>query len=327
MKKLRRELTFALINSLVWSFRIANRKLARQIGAFMGIIWIHLSQRDRFLTSRNLKIAYGSKLSTRGAERMARECFLNSGLFLADILRMKDKYITELTGKIDVIGLENFDRAYRRNRGVIAATGHIGNFEILAAFFGQSGYKTAVIGREAYDRRLDQILRELRESNRAMNVPTTQVKRFISLLKEGYAIGVLIDLDSHRVKSEQVESYGRLANTPIGQALIGIKLGCGFVPVVCRRLKDRYALKIFPEVLPRTFSGRQNANLLSAVDITWRIRKILDSAVDRDPTQWPWLHNRWHTSPDYNAPKPLGLGLFESLKKTNGHRASFFQTS
>ncbi|MCH9032292.1 MAG: hypothetical protein IIB00_08555 [candidate division Zixibacteria bacterium] len=317
MKKLRRELTFALINSLIWSLRAANRKLARQIGAFMGIIWIHLSRRDRFLSSRNLKIAYGDTLSSRGAERIARESFLNSGLFLADIIRMKDSYIPELTRKIDVIGLQNFDHAYRRNRGVIAATGHIGNFEILAAFFGQSGYKTAVLGREAYDRRLDQILREARESNRATNVPTTQVKRFISLLKEGYAIGVLIDLDSHRVKSELVESYGRLANTPIGQALIGIKLGCGFVPVVCRRAQDRYALKIFPEIFPRTFSGRPNANILSAVDITWRIRKILDSEVDIDPSQWPWLHNRWHTAPDYNASKPPGLGLYESQNKKN----------
>ena len=121
MKKLKRELTFALINSLIWSFKTANRKIARQIGAFMGIIWIHLSQRDRFLTSRNLKIAYGNSLSTRGAERLARECFLNSGLFLADIVRMKDTYMTELTAKIDVEGLQNFDRAYRRNRGVIAA--------------------------------------------------------------------------------------------------------------------------------------------------------------------------------------------------------------
>ena len=45
------------------------------------------------------------------------------------------------------------------------------------------------------------------------------------------------------------------------------------------------------------------------------IRKILDSEVDRDPTQWPWLHNRWHTAPDYDASKPHGLELFESLKK------------
>lgn len=283
--------------------------MSRVAGAFLGLALYRIQQRDSFRACRNISIAYN--VSAPRARSLARGAFINAGLNAADVIRLETAYHSELVSLIDVEGLEHFEKAYQNGCGVIAPTGHIGNFELLAAFCARSGFKTSVVGRELYDKRVNELLLKIRQANNVVNISTTEVRKFIRALKDGYAVGVLIDTDSQRVRSGYVESYGRLAYTPLGQTMIGLKVGASFAPLICVRRGGRYTLKFFEEMRPGKFPNNDLGRLQAALDLTWRIRKLLDSEVDRDPTQWTWTHNRWNTRPDPKGEPPAGLGLYK----------------
>lgn len=309
---LKRSIKLGIIQSLRLALSKSPREISRFGGALFGLALYRIQKRDSFRACRNIQIAYGSAVSAAKARSIARQAFVNAGLNVADVVRLETKYPGELASLIDVEGLEFFEKAYQKGKGVIATNGHIGNFELLAAFCARHGFKTAVIGRELYDKRLDEILLGIRRANNVVNINTTEVRKFIRALRNGYAVGVLIDTDSQRVRSGYVESYGRLAYTPLGQTIIGLKLGASFAPLVCHRIGKRYLLKFFKEIHPGKFPNTSEGRLLAALDLTWRIRKLLDAEVDGDPTQWVWTHNRWNTRPDPKSESPPGLGLYKS---------------
>ncbi|HSG99090.1 MAG TPA: hypothetical protein VLB27_03510 [candidate division Zixibacteria bacterium] len=310
MKRLRRTLVYHAARGFTALFERLPRPAALTLGGMLGLALYKIQRRDAWRAERNLRLAYPGTYNLKQSRALAQGAFINTGFHICDTIRSRSRYHSELADLLDVTGLEHFERIYRRGHGVVAATGHIGAFELLAAFFGRSGYKTAVVGRAAYERRLDQLLVETRARNNVVTIPTTEPLAFARALKAGFAVGVLIDNDSHRVRSEYLESCGRLARTPIGQTVIGLRVAAGFMPLVCRRHAGRYHLRFFPEFYPRDFGPGRTGSRLRAAELTWRMRRILDEQIAEHPTQWPWVHNRWRSAPgDDEYPLP-GLRLW-----------------
>ncbi len=277
------------------------------MGAAVGLTLWFTQRKDKFRATRHLLRAYGDTNSLNYNKYLARKAFINTGYNLCDTFRLETKFKSEIEPLVDVIGKEHILKAYQQGKGVICPTGHIGNFELLAAYMGRNGFKTAVIGREIYDIRLNRLLVKNRQANNIENIPTTKLRQLLAKLKEGYIVGALIDNDSHRVKSAFVESYGRLANSPIGLTLIGLRLGIPFVPVTCRRVGKRYLIRFFPiietEGANSDIRSSKEQREQKALEVTQQIRRILDTEVDKDPSQWIWVHNRWRTRPDCQETK------------------------
>lgn len=313
---MKRTFIYYLVLSLRFFFERVPRSLSQTSGGLLGLALFHIQQRDSFRAEKHLQAAYGSRFSARRKTSLARQAFINAGLNVADVARLARHYRDEFADLIDVEGLEFLQEVYQRGRGVVAVTGHIGNFELLAAFCARRGFRTAVIGRQLYDLRLDRLIRESRGANGVITISTKQPRRLIKSLRQGFVVGTLIDNDSQRVAGEFVESYGRLAYTPIGQTYLGLRLGAGFVPVVCRRVSGRYHLRFFEEVKAREELINSKDRRLAAVELNWKLRKILDSQVDLDPSQWIWTHNRWRSRPaNENASLP-GLQLYRQRQRS-----------
>ena len=177
----------------------------------------------------------------------------------------------------------------------IVITGHIGNFELTAIHLANIGYKVGAIARELYDKRLNRLLENNRE---ALNVRMVDTKesplKIVRLLKKGYAIGVLIDTDSMRVRSIFVPAFGRLSNTPVGQSVLGLRTGAAFVPLACVRIGKKYKLIIKPEVtIERTDDFDKDL-----YNITKRCTEELEKIITEYKDQWIWLHDRWLTKPE-----------------------------
>jgi KDO2-lipid IV(A) lauroyltransferase len=232
-------------------------------------------------------------LSHRDKLRIGRQFFVNSGKNIADVLRFKKHFPSEIKPLVEVDGMEHFVTAWTRGKGVIGVTGHIGNFELLAAFIQSEGYDSAVIGRELYDPRIDRLLLENRQAVGLTTIATTDSpKRVIGWLRSGKALGVLIDTDSHRVRGEFIPAFGRWSYTPVGQTVLGLKTGAAFVPMAClRTAEDRYRLVIRPEIRIEP-SGDFDTDVYN---VTLKCTQALEEIIRAYPDQWPWQHNRWRT--------------------------------
>ena len=294
VQKIKNDLIYYMVIAAIRCFNLIPRGMAVYIGAGIGFIVYLLRKQDRRKAHRNLQMVYKDRLSASERKSIVRRVFTNFGRNLADVLRLKKYSSSQIMSLIDCEGIEHFDRVYHRGKGVIAATGHIGNFELLAAYFAASGYKVAAIGREMYDKRLNRLLVENRETMGLRNIDTQDSPRqMLKFLREGYALGVLIDTDSMRVRSEFIPAFGKLSYTPVGQTILGLRSGAGFVPIACVRAGKRYKVIVKPEVAVER-SGDFNKDVYN---ITLKCTKALEEIINEHKDQWIWVHNRWLTRP------------------------------
>lgn len=292
-KKIKRDAVYGLTRLMFWLLNIIPRPGALFLGSFFGLAAWQLLTKERHRTFRHLTLVFADRLRFNEKKVIGRTFFVNSGKNLADVIRFKKHFASEIRGLVDIEGLEHFDAAYRRGKGVFGVTGHIGNFELLPVYVAGLGYEIAVIGRRIYDERLDELLVGNRQSFGITNIATTDSPRVMfRWLKQGGAVGVLIDNDSSRVRGMHIPAFGRLSNTPIGQTIIALKTGAALVPMACLRAdEDRYRIIIRPEIkvsgdLPEEDWVYQ-ATLLCT--------KELEGIILSCPQQWAWHHNRWRT--------------------------------
>jgi len=290
-KRFKHATLYYLVRVVWFLFNHFPRAMAISLGCAIGALAWRMIKRDQDIVVKNLSLVYGDSLSLAEKVAIGKGFFVNSGKNIADIMRLKRSFQSEILPAMECEGIEHLDAAYRRGKGVIAITGHIGNFELLAAFVASRGYKTAVIGRELHDPRLNELLVANRTAMNLVNVLTTDPPiRLMRLLRDGYIIGVLIDIDSHRIRNAQIPFFGHPANTPIGQSILGLRSGAAFVPGFCLRLpNNRYKVIFQPEITTSELSDSEAA----VVDVTTRCSKSLETAIDQYRDQWIWLHRRF----------------------------------
>lgn len=296
IKRTKNTLVYYLTRLLIWKLNILPRSWSIRIGASLGRLAWRMIDRDRQRVHENLQIAYGTKLTIDQREEIGRRFFINSGKNLVDVLRFAKHFKNEIRPLVEVEGLEYFEAAAKRGKGIFGVTGHLGNFELLAAYMQSLGYSCAVIGREMYDKRLNELLVRNREAVGLVNIATTDSpKKIVGWLRKGGVVGVLIDIDSMRVRSAFVPFFGKPANTPIGQSIIAVKTGAALVPVAClRTADDRYKVIIWPEVqFERTGDIEKDA-----YRATLLCTKALEEMIDSHRDQWMWIHTRWNSRPE-----------------------------
>jgi KDO2-lipid IV(A) lauroyltransferase len=294
-KRIKNWVLFRLITSLISFLNFLPRNTAISIGGLLGGLAYFIIADARKRTLSNLRLAFAGEKENKELRSLALRVFQNLGKNVVDAVRLKNMKWEDIDRIIEIEGLQHLDQAYRQGKGVIALTGHIGNFELLAAWFSLKGYRVSVIGRELYDPRLDRLLVENRERIGLENIPTTAgVKSIVKALKSGRALGVLADQDSSRVRGVFVDFFGIPARTPVGPILLPYKTGSPIIPMaIVRQGKNRYRIIVKPEV-QLVFSEDREKDI---VEVTQRCAKVLESIIREYPDQWLWMHDRWKSKP------------------------------
>ena len=294
-KRVKNWLLFRLITTLIFFLNLLPRNIAVSFAGLLGILAYVIIRDARRRTQRNLRLAFGDEFDQSKLRKLGSRVFANVGKNVVDALRLKKMKWEDIEVMTEIEGLEHFDRAYKLGKGVIALTGHVGNFELLAAWFSLRGYAVSVIGRELYDPRLDQLLVKNRKSVGVENIPTTAgVKPIIKALKAGRALGVLGDQDSSRVRGVFVDFFGRPARTPVGPILLPYKTGSPIIPMaIVRKGKNRYRIIVKPEIKLAFSDDREK----DVVEVTQRCTEVLESIIREYPDQWLWMHDRWKSKP------------------------------
>jgi len=268
--------------------------LAYFFASTMANLSYYILMKDRRTALANLKKVYGT-ITDSEAKKIYIKSLKNIGYCAVDVLRFKKFGRQGIIDMVECEGLEHFDAAYERGKGIIGITGHISNFELTAAWFGVNGYKAAAVVRKIYDNRLNRLLIENRQ---AINVrcldSEAPVKYVLRTLKEGYAIGALIDQDSTRYRGEFINFFGTPAYTPIGSITLARAAKAAIIPLVVLRIAPKkYQIKIFPEI---EFDYKEERKT-DTIRILKESTKILENVIRDNPEQWVWMHKRWKTQP------------------------------
>ena len=290
-----------------------NAALARAIGGFgraLGALpmpaalaagrGLGMAAHALLATPRRLAVAHMGlafpELDLATRRRLVRETFRHAGQAFAE-LSLFEK-ILRRPDYIRLEGVEALDAALVRGRGAIAVTGHVGNWELLAAWAAAIGYPITVVVRRVNDLRFHSLIVRFRAAA-GVEVLVRDDPRFVAAvgdaLRRNRVVAMLIDQDT-RGAGVFVPFFGRPAHTPPGAALLALRAR---VPVVTafieRRPEGGHLVRVapVPAELPR---GREGVRELTA-----RLTAAIEAQIRRSPAEWVWWHERWRKQPSAAA--------------------------
>ncbi len=253
----------------------------------LGVMAYLILRKSRKVALANLRLIYGCAFSDKEMRSTAREAFANLGKFAFDVARLNSVTPQGIEKIVAVAGLENLDGALARGKGVIALTGHVGNWELLGAYLSLMGYRINVLATELKDARLNNLIVNLRrKAGLAVLERSRGLKGALRCLKRGEILGVLIDQDTS-VDSVLVDFLGRPAKTAVGPVKLASRTGAAIVPLAMLATKDgEYRI----EVKEPIFVSGEEASLVNDVE---RCSKAVETFIRAEPSQWVWMHKRW----------------------------------
>ena len=201
----------------------------------------------------------------------------------------------------------------------IALSGHIGCFELLAAYHQLAGLSVTVVGRNPNYASLDQLLADLRASYGVKTVWRSDpggLGKIIRALKQGGVIAVLIDQDTN-LDNGFSPFFGVEAASPITPIKLALKHQ---IPIFSSFIVRTGHLKhqVIAQELPYDSSDPD-----AVKNILGEYNRRLEALIRRYPEQWFWWHRRWRRRPgvDYKSNPELlpstnqYLGWLHSLKQ------------
>lgn len=272
-------------------------KRGTAIHAFQTLsrLGFYLARSERQKTIAHLTMVYGAEKSNREIYRMAKAVFFNLGRNMADAFRIPVYNSGNIDQIVQAKGLDHLDRALAKGNGVLALTGHVGNWELMGGYLAMKGYPINVVGAPIYDPRLDELVIKNREQSGMKYIARGSATReIIRALRRNEVIGLLIDQDTKHVEGVFVDFLGKQAFTPVGPAILAEKTGAAVVPMGIHIQKDNtHCVEIQDEItLAKTADPEQNR-----LENTQIFSIAIENFVRRFPTQWVWMHRRWKTKP------------------------------
>lgn len=294
-KRLKRFLRYLLVRVSVFVVARLPVSFAGELGRRLGGWAFSFSRRDRGRALDSLAQAF-PEASESERLVLARDSFEHLGQCLFELA-----CVEQIDADIDTWvawpadDRTRFDTLFKRGRGVIFVSGHVGNWELLARRIAMAGYPAQTIAKETTDRRLTGLVERFRAAGRLKSLWRGRdgaAKGMLRAIKSGEILGILIDQDTD-VQSVFVPFFGKPASTPRAAADLALRTGAPVVLGFCHRTHSgHYAIRT--NELKFTPSGDREKDVS---ELTAAMTQEIESAIRSFPSQWVWMHRRWKTTP------------------------------
>ena len=247
--------------------------------------------RLRRIAMRNLELAM-PEIGLQQRRAIADGVFRNLARVLAAVARLPDLTRENIHEWIAHEGLEHLREAQRRGRGVLIATGHLGNWELsVSAHTLLCGDTMSVVVRPLDNPKIDRFVERRRElfGNRMIGKKDF-ARALLKALQCGETVAMLVDQNNMLDEGVFVDFFGVPARAGTGFAKIAARTGAAVVPgfAVWNEAERRYRLKFYP---PVEMTGEVEED-------TRRVQAAIERAIREYPDQWLWIHRRWKARPE-----------------------------
>jgi Kdo2-lipid IVA lauroyltransferase/acyltransferase len=331
----RERLEYALVWFASKLMGMLPRPLARSIGIALGLAVFHLHRRLRDVGMRNLALAF-PQMSADDRRRILRGEYISLGRQLAEVC-LFPRYTRENVSDVVVYsGLENYEQAFARGKGVLFLTGHLGGWELSAFAHSLQGHSMWIVMRPLDNPYIDALVRRYRtmHGNRTVNKDDF-IRGLLAAMRAGEVVGILMDTNMTPPQGVFVNFFGVPAYTASGLARIALRTDAAVVPTFTTwdDKLGKYTLRFDPALQlirtgnnaavndsapndgsandgtknngtanDSTTNGRTATNEADIVANTALFTSVIEDYVRRYPDQWLWLHRRWKTRPEGEPP-------------------------
>ncbi len=285
----------AVLGFLGWLPHRVARGVCAVLAALAYWFWPRLRRVGLF----NLRLAFPD-WTERQRRRVLFGVFRNFGRMLADFARFPRLSRENIERLIIYDGFEHYARAREQGKGVIFLTAHFGNWELSSFAHSLYGYPLNFAVREMDNPLLDALIDAYRSRSGGHTIEKNDFARqALRALKQGEALGILMDTNMLAAEGVFVDFLGRPACTTTGPARIARKTAAPLVLglAIWDTKLGKYRLRFEPvEWIKR---GEPEEEIVAN---TANFTRLIGEYVRRYPDQWLWVHRRWKTRPPGEPP-------------------------
>ena len=253
-------------------------KLLRTLGPLTG---------THKTVTRNLRIAFPD-MDEGERNRLAVDQWEQTGRTFAELAVM-DR-LTPESGRIELVGMERLHAIRDSGKPVVLISGHLANFEVMAAVIMSAGVPCQVTYRAANNPYVDALIRQSRERYgiKLFAPKGDGTRELMAGMKRGESIALLVD--QKYSQGPEVEFFGQPVNASPGAARMALKFGTMMQPLSVVRLPGvRFRVTAHePIAVPDT--GDKAADVLRGVQAA---NRFVEDRVREHPVDWFWVHKRW----------------------------------
>src|SRR5580693_8688371 len=182
---MRQRLEYAAAWPFIKILGILPRPLARAVAVVLAQVVYLLHSRLRRVGMRNLALAFPEKSEAERA-RILRGEFTSLGRQLAELCQFPRYTLENIEQVVVYDGLENFERAYARGKGVLFLTAHFGGWELSAFAHSLHGHWLHVVMRPMDNQYLDRLIERYRTMHGNKTVAKDDfVRGLLAAMKDG----------------------------------------------------------------------------------------------------------------------------------------------
>jgi Kdo2-lipid IVA lauroyltransferase/acyltransferase len=262
-------------------------------GLAFAVYW--LFGRLRRVGETNLKLAL-PELPPQTRKEILRRVYVHLGWQLVEFCRMT-RYTRENTRDwLRTEGLEHYQAAQARGKGVLVITAHLGAWELSSFYHSLMGHPMGMVIRRLDNRKLDAYVNRIRCLHGNYVLHKDDFGRgLLTAMHEGGTVGILMDTNMTPPQGAFVKFFGIEACTATGLAHVARKTGAAVLPgfMLWQNAEKRYVLHFGPQIeIPQTESVSDD--ILKGTQLC---NDAIESWIRRYPDQWLWIHRRWKTRP------------------------------
>src|SRR4030043_2371470 len=171
-------------------------RLSIKAGEILGLLVFYLWGSRRRIAIENLKHSISSNAITTAepAEKVIRDNFKNLGKSFAEVIKIYYGFGKKIIDSVDIEGIENFNQAKSKGKGILSLTGHCGNWELMAIATSVRLGDAAIVARPINNPYVNKLIENVRQKygNRVI-YKQQALKPIIQALKNNDSVGILID--------------------------------------------------------------------------------------------------------------------------------------
>jgi KDO2-lipid IV(A) lauroyltransferase len=221
--------------------------------------------------------------------------FRSIARLLADFAKFPEINSSNVHHLIRYEGLEHYESAKQKGRGVLVATAHLGNWELSAFTHALMTEPMCVMVRPLDNPLIDALVEQRRQrSGNKLILKKEAALSVVRALKTNQAVGILIDQNTTPEEGVFIDFFGQKACAGVAFAKLAARTGAAVVPgfAFWEEAERKYVLRFYPEV---EVTGDAAAD-------TQRIHHEMERVIRQYPEQWLWIHRRWKTRPPGEPP-------------------------
>ena len=270
-----------ILGGLHLMLRLLPADWASAIGRRCGM-WLGPRQSRQKKFIKNFTIAFPDK-PEKEIDRLATAAWGNLGSVFAEYAHLKTICRPGPEERLEVIVKEDFETLLDPTKPAIFVSGHLGNWEVLAAAITRLGIPVTATYTPPPNPWINRLLVSWRRQPGYKLVRRDEsVRPFIKELNSGRSIGLALD---QRVDSGQlIPFFGIDKYTTLVPARLALRHGCELIPLRSERLRGaRFRATFYP---PVTADNPALDDIEKAKQMSHKVNQLMENWISERPEDW-----------------------------------------